>query len=131
METLVHALSAGAAAFATAGATAAGRDLYDRLTQAVRGRVGSAADEAEIDTALSLLEERPDSTPRQAVVGELLDDAGAGDDRELLELAERLLDALGAAGSGRDVHQSATGRNVVQQVGDGRAAIVDRSRNRR
>lgn len=131
MDALLQALTAGATAFASAGATAAGRDVYDRLVSVVRDRVGGDRDAAAVDGALSLLEERPDSSPRQAVLGELLDESGVAEDPDVAALARRLLDTLEATPAAGEIQQTATGHNVIQQVGDNRAAIVDRSRRRR
>lgn len=129
MNPVVEALTTGATALASAGGAAAVRELYDRLVAAVRERVGGD-DRDEADRALEMLEGKPQSEARQAVVGELLDDAGAADDPQLLALARQLLEQAGDVRGDVEATQTATGRNVVQQVGDGHAAIVDRSRNR-
>lgn len=130
MSIVLQALVAGATALASAGGSAAGKDLYERLAAAVRSRLGRDEDDEVVAGALAGLESRPDSHARQGLVGELLADADADDDAELLELAQRLLGEVGVDPGAVQAVQHASGRNVVQQVGDGRAAIVDRSRNR-
>lgn len=129
MSIVLTALAAGATSLASTAASTAAKDLYGRLVDAVKNRVGGDEQE-EIAEALSLLERKPDSGGRQTVVGEMLDDSGAADDDALLEIATLLLAELGEQGESTNVTQTATGRNVIQQVGDGSAAIVDRSKNR-
>lgn len=130
MSIVLQALVAGATALASAGGTAAGKDLYERLVAAVKARLGGGEEDEVVAGALTGLESRPDSEARRGLVGELLDDDDADGDTELLELAQRLLGEVEAVHGAVQAVQNASGRNVVQQVGDGRAAIVDRSRNR-
>lgn len=129
MSIILQALVAGATALATAGGSAAGKDLYDRLVTAVKDRLGRDDDDVVVAGALKGLEERPTSEAQRGVVDELLGAADADGDAELLDLARRLLAEMGQEPGSVSAVQHASGRNVVQQVGDGRAAIVDRSRN--
>ena len=83
---IVTALAAGATSGLKDTAAAAVKDAY----AAVKGLITRRYGRVELDS----LERKPDSQRKRDSVAEDLEDAGAGDDEELLELARRLVAAV-------------------------------------
>jgi len=88
---IVAALVAGAAAATKDVAAQAVRDGYNGLKALVVRKFGQKADVAP---ALVALEKKPDSGARQEVLKEELTTAGAGEDAEVVQQAQRLVDLL-------------------------------------
>ena len=85
---IVAALAAGAAAALKSTAEQAIKDAYAGFKALIQRKYGIASVEA--------LERKPDSEAKRTSVTEDLTDAGAGDDKELLDQAKALLDAVKA-----------------------------------
>ena len=85
---IVAALAAGAAAAFKDTAEQAIKDAYAGFKALVQRKYERVSVED--------LERKPDSEPKQLSVREDLTDAGAGNDRELLDQAKALLDAVKA-----------------------------------
>ena len=83
---IVTALAAGATSGLKDTAAAAVKDAY----AAVKGLITRRYGRVELDS----LERKPESQRKRDSVAEDLEDAGAGDDEELLELARRLVAAV-------------------------------------
>ncbi len=88
---IVMALVSGAAAALKPTTEQAIKDAYTGIKELIQGKFG------HVDVAL--LEEKPTSKARQAVVQEDLESAGAGQDTTLLAQAKALLDAVQAYAS--------------------------------
>ena len=88
---IVTAIAAGAVA-ATKDVTAqAVKDGYAALKTLIVRKFGQKADVAD---AVEVVEKKPDSEARQAVLREELETAGAAQDTELVRQAQALLDLL-------------------------------------
>ncbi len=83
---IVTALALGAAAGLKPTAEQAVKDAYVGLKSLIQRKF------AQVD--LALLEAKPESEKRQAVVEEELEEAGAAQDQEILQGAQRLLDVV-------------------------------------
>jgi hypothetical protein len=88
---IVTAVVAGAVAAGKEVAAQVVKDSYAGLKALIVRRFGEKADVA---TALQQVEQKPDSTARQAVLKEELEAAGAEQDAEVLRQAQALLDLL-------------------------------------
>jgi hypothetical protein len=88
---IVTALAAGAVAAEGEMAEKAVKDAYAGLKALVLDRL---ARKAEVDAAIRLLEQRPDSDGRKTALAEELAAAGAGNDGELAKAGQALLDLL-------------------------------------
>ena len=93
---IVAAVVAGLTAAATDVTKAAVKDAYDlfmsRLKKKLEGK-------AEAQEALAGVEKRPDSEARQAVLKEELAGSEVSDDKELLELAQAVMEQLDEPGA--------------------------------
>ena len=92
---IVTALAAGALAATPAVAGQAVKDAYAGLKDLVVRKLGG---KGEVEAAVRLLEQKPESEGRKTALAEELQAAGAGDDRELAQAAQALLDLLQAHG---------------------------------
>ena len=86
IEIIVAALASGAAAGLKPTVAQAVKDAYAGL----KGWLGSRYGAVDV----SPLEKKPESEAKRASVAEDLTDAGAGEDAEALQLAQKLLDAI-------------------------------------
>lgn len=93
---IVAALVGGAAAGAKDVATEAIKDAYAGLKALVVRRFGQKADVAD---AVAKVEQKPDSKPRQEMLREELETAGAEHDPEVVKQAQALLDLLKKEGA--------------------------------
>lgn len=110
---VVHQASSTAVDRATA-------DAYELLKDKLKGRLG---DDSEVVDAVSRLEDKPESEPRQGVVREELDEAGADEDPEIEAAARKLLELMdGQPGASQHV-QSIRG-NYNAQAQDHSSASV-------
>jgi hypothetical protein len=100
---IVAALAAGAAAGLKDTAADAVRDAYASVKRLIQSRYR--------DVELEPLEAKPESEAKRASLAEDLEDAGAGSDRDLLELVRELVAAIerddpaAAAAVGVDLEQ--------------------------
>ena len=83
---IVTALAAGAAAGLTASAENAIKEAYAGIKALIQRKFGG------VD--LAVLESKPESATRRGVVAEELTEAGAAQDQELLQAAERLMQLI-------------------------------------
>ncbi len=116
METIIQivmALAAGALAATPGVAGEAVKDAYAGLKDLVVRKLGG---KGEVEAAVSSLERKPESEGRKTTLAEELKAAGAGDDRELAQAAQALLDLLKA----HDLIGSTSYRATV--IGSGAAA---------
>ena len=88
---LVAALAAGATAAAKDISTQAVKDGYAKLKSLIVEKFGHQAD---VQTALAQVEQKPDSDNRKGVLREELQSAGADKDDELLKQARSLIELL-------------------------------------
>jgi len=88
---IVTAVAAGAAVAAKDVAAQAVKDGYAALKTLIVRKFGEQADVA---AAVEQVEKKPDSKPRQGVLKEELETAGAGQDAEVVRQAQALLDLL-------------------------------------
>lgn len=98
METImqiVTALAAGALAATPGVAREAVKDAYAGFKDLV---VRKLEGKGEVEAAVKLLERKPQSEERKTALAEELEAAGAGDERELAQAAQALLDLLKAHG---------------------------------
>lgn len=91
VSAIVGALSAGATALASGALSAAGKDAYNLLRDAIL-HIVSPAD-------VEKLEQKPTSESRKGVLAEELAEAGKGEDTELAELARQLIVELKEVGA--------------------------------
>jgi hypothetical protein len=124
ISTIVAALAAGAVAATTDVAAQAVKDGYAAFKGLLVGKLGDKSDVAD---ALDRVESRPDSEARQAVLKEDLETAGAGQDAELVQGAQALLDLLKAHGlaAGPSYRATLTGSGAIAQ-GEGAVAAGER-----
>lgn len=98
METIMQIVTALAAGALAAGPEVAGqavKDAYAGLKGLVVRKLGG---KREVEAAVRLLEQKPESEGRKTALAEELEVAGAGDDRELAHAAQALLNLLKAHG---------------------------------
>jgi len=110
---IVAALAAGAAAGLKDTAEAAVKDAYAGVKRFIQSRYGKVELEA--------LEQKPGSEPKRASLAEDLEDAGAGSDEELLELARKLVAVV-------DQHDPAAAASVGINLEDLKGASLKISR---
>jgi len=87
-QSIVSAASVGAVSAANELSRKAITDAYDSLKQIIGRRFGK---QSEVTTAISKLEEKPDSAGRREVLREELESTGIEDDQEIVAVAKRLL----------------------------------------
>ncbi len=85
---VVSALAAGASSALKSTAEAAVKDAYGTLKRLIRGRY--------TDVDVEPVEKRPESQAKRESLAEDLETAGASQDGELLETAQRLVEAVRA-----------------------------------
>ena len=121
---IVAALAAGAASGGGAVAAQAIQDAYNGLKGLIARKF---ADKGGVQSAVASLESKPESPARQAVLAEELETAGAAPDRELVALAQQLLDLARQAGLGGGASYTAalTGSGAIAQ-GPGAVAAGER-----
>jgi hypothetical protein len=112
---VVAALVAGLVAGLTDTAKAAVKDTYDALKARLQKKVESKDDAKE---ALSSLEKKPDSEPRQAVLKEELAGLEIEKDTELLTLAKTLLEKLDEKGAQAGKYNITIGSATGVVIGD-------------
>ncbi len=103
---IVGALAAGALAATQDTASQIIKDAYGALKNAIGKKAKGT------DVAIEDLERKPGSESRIGRVKEDLQDAGVGNDTELMTLAKTLADALNKAGQGNSITQSMTNSNI-------------------
>ena len=117
---IVGALVAGAAAGATDVATQAVKDAYAGLRKLVVDRFGQ---KAAVENAVAQVEQKPTSKPREEVLKEELQEAGAANDPEVVDQAQALLDLLKKEGALSDAqYQVIVSGSGAAAVGGGIAA---------
>lgn len=109
-DTIIAALTAGAAAGTSNAATAAVQDAYTELRDAIRRRLTAPKQVAVLDAA-----HQDVSTAWQSTLGQALVATGADHDERVLAAAARLLDLIEPPGKYRVDLREASG----VQVGDG------------
>ena len=117
LEPITTALIAGAAAGVGGAATQAITDAYTGLKNRIVAKFG------KLKTAIATLEEDPQDEDAQKVVIKRLDEAKAGDDADVQQLAAALASALKAEGllpAGPTINQTATGDGNIQVGGNAR-----------
>jgi hypothetical protein len=119
LQVITAAVASGAAAAAQTTAAEAIKDSYAALKSLVLEKFGKKGDAAE---AVKGVETKPTSKPRQEVLREELESAGAGKDQEVVDKATELLKLLeshtpGATG-GLVGQINAAGGKVVVIGGD-------------
>ena len=119
---IVAALVAGAVAATKDVATQAVKDGYEGFKNLVVRKFGGKTDVAD---ALEGVEKRPDSEARQAVLKEELENAQAGQDAEVVQQAQALLDVLKAHGPAPSYHAEVHGSGAIAQ-GEGAVAAGER-----
>ena len=124
---IVTAIVAGVAAAAKPTAEQAVKDAYAGLKALIQRKFGSQGDVAP---ALDQVEHKPESAGRQEMLKEELDEAGAGQDADVVEAAKKLLALLQPQGADQsqvatatDGSAAATGRGAAA-VGDGNIQIT-------
>ena len=95
-------------------ATDAVKDAYAGLKKLVIDRFGK---KAAVETAVAQVEQKPNSKPREEMLKEELQDAGADKDAEIVQQAQALLDLLKKEGVLSDARY-----NVIVS-GSGAAAV--------
>ena len=113
---IVAAVVAGAIAATKDAAAQAVKDGYAGLRTLIVRKFGGKADVAD---ALEGIEKNPDSEARKAVLKEELETAQAGQDAEVLEKAQALLDLLNEHGVA--YHAELRGSGAIAQ-GEGAVA---------
>ena len=122
MDPVTAATVAALASGVTSGlAQQAVSDAYTALKARLSGICGGNSSALE---AVGRLENRPDSAARAGVVAEELAAAGAGEDAELVELAEALLSRIEAQPGGERHIQQATGSGIAQSDLGGSATVT-------
>jgi hypothetical protein len=95
------------------------RDAYAALRAALQNKYGI---NSELTEAVDKLEQKPDSKARQAMLQEEVAGSGAGQDQELLQLANELIEQLKQLSGGKvDIRQDVNikgDRNIVTGKGD-------------
>lgn len=118
---IVTAIVAGVAAAAKPTAEQAVKDAYAGLKALIQRRF---ADKGDVTPALEQVENKPESAGRQEMLKEELDEAGAGQDSDVLEAARELLALLQPQGA--DQSQIATAdHGSAAATGRGAAAVGD------
>jgi hypothetical protein len=121
---IVTALAAGAAASAQEVAAQAVKDSYAALKARILRKFGQKGD---VGGAVEVVEGKPSSEPRKAVLREELEAAGAADDSETVQQAQALLDLLKEHGwiSAPSYHAELRGSGAIAQ-GPGAKAVGER-----
>ena len=127
MDPIITALIAGA----TAGLTKIGSQLvadsYHAIKTAISQKFGAQSDALQ---ALDKLESKPDSEARKNVVVEELAGLDIHRDNELIELAQKLIDALNSSPDGaqhiNNIQKVIGNDNVV--VGSGSTVSINRDK---
>jgi hypothetical protein len=117
MDPITAALLAGAATTATNEAVKAGaKDAYDGLKAKVK-QWFTERKRPEGEMALTMIEQKPEVW--QAPLAEVIKDSGAGDNAELLQRAEALLEMLEKPKPQTSVTQHVTGDgNIFSGTGN-------------
>ena len=119
---ILVAIIAGATAGATDTVKRAIGDTYDKLKDLLKKKLGEHSD---VMDAVEKLEKQPDRDDRKATVQKELEVARAGDDAEIVRVAQAVLDRLQALPAATQDHiQSAVG-NFIAQAGRGGTATVN------
>jgi hypothetical protein len=124
ISTIVAALAAGAVAATTDVAAQAVKDGYAAFKGLLVSKLGDKSDVAD---ALDSVENKPDSEARQAVLKEELETAEVGQDAELVQGAQALLDLLKEHGlaAGPSYQATLSGSGAIAQ-GEGAVAAGER-----
>lgn len=124
---IVTAIVAGIAAAAKPTAEQAVKDAYAGLKTLIQRRF---SDKGDVSTAIEQVESKPESSGRREMLKEELDEAGAGQDSDVVKAAKELLALLQPQGADQSQiatadHGSAaaTGRGAAA-VGDGNVQIT-------
>jgi hypothetical protein len=105
LTVITGALAAGASAAGKDIAAQGIKDAYAGLKRKLIERFGQ---KAEVQSAIEQVEKKPDSEPRQTVLAEELEVAGAHEDSTLIRDAQALLDLLKDRGLLSDAAYQAT-----------------------
>jgi Arc/MetJ-type ribon-helix-helix transcriptional regulator len=125
---IVAALSAGVATGAGKVVEKALVDAYKGLKATLKGKFG---DDSEVVDAVDKLEQKPGSEARKALLQEELEAAGADEDDEIRQAAEKVRGLIKAQAGGEQHIQHAVGSYLAQADHGSTATVnVDRSRER-
>ena len=103
-------------------------DAYQGLKATLKRKFG---DDSEVVDAVDKLEQKPDSEARKALVQEELEAAGADEDDEIRQAAEKVRELIEAQPGGEQHIQSAIGSYIAQADRGSTATVnVDRSKER-
>jgi hypothetical protein len=117
---LTAALVSGAAIMGKEFASAAAKEAFNRLRDAVVRRAG---ERSGVPAAIQGIEEKPDSQGRKLTLQEELTAARLGDDRELLKLAEGLLELLKTTAKAPTVYSGAVSGSGALAQGEEAKAV--------
>ena len=123
MDVITTAIIAALAAISTDAI----KDSYNALKSALEKKFGS---DSKVVDAVKELEENPDSKGRQAVLQEEVGKANVNDDKEIVQLAQDLLDKLKSEPEGQQIiNQSVSNVKYAATSGTGAASIGNITEN--
>ncbi len=126
----VNLITTAVAAGASAGLAGVAKDAVKDIYQVLRSRIlAKYGEQGEVSTALTQVENKPDSKPRQEVLEEELKETGAGQDQELIQAAQQLLakaDPEGTKQGAYTITQMAGNHSI--QIGQARDVNIDRKK---
>ncbi len=123
MDVITTAIIAALAAISTDAI----KDSYNALKSALEKKFGS---DSKVVDAVKELEENPDSKGRQDVLKEEVGKANVNDDKEIVQLAQDLLDKLKSEPEGQQIiNQSVSNVKYAATSGTGAASIGNITEN--
>ncbi len=103
------------------------KDSYNAFKSALQEKFGV---ESKVVGAVKELEDNPDSKARQAVLQEEVGKANVNDDKEIVQLAQDLLDKLKSEPEGQQIiNQSVSNVKYAATSGTGTASISNITEN--